>query len=47
MERYLEGEEIGGEELAGALEGAVSRGELFPVTCGSATKNLGTTACST
>jgi elongation factor G len=44
MERYLEGEEIGGEELGRALEAAVSRGELFPVTCGVATQNLGTTA---
>ncbi len=42
MERYLEGEEIGGEELAAALKNAVSRDEIFPVTCGSATKNLGT-----
>jgi elongation factor G len=44
MERYLEGEEIGGEELGRALERAVSRGELFPVECGSATQNLGTTS---
>jgi elongation factor G len=44
MERYLEGEEIGGDELAAALKNAVSRDELFPVGCGSATKNLGTTA---
>jgi len=44
MERYLEGEEIGGEELASALKNAVSRDEIFPVACGSATKNLGTTA---
>ncbi len=44
MERYLEGEEIGGEELGHALEHAVSRGELFPVACGVATLNLGTTA---
>jgi elongation factor G len=44
MERYLDGEEIGGEELGRALEGAVSRGELFPVACGVATANLGTTA---
>ena len=42
MERYLEGEEIGGEELAAALKNAVSRDELFPVACGVATKNLGT-----
>ena len=44
MERYLEGEEIGGEELARALHDAVTRGELFPVACGVATKNLGTSA---
>jgi elongation factor G len=44
MERYLEGEEIGGEELANALEQAVLRGELFPVACAVATKNLGSTA---
>jgi elongation factor G len=44
MERYLEGEELGGEEVASALKGAVTRGELFPVACGVATKNLGTTA---
>ena len=44
MERYLEGEEIGGEELASALKNAVSRDEIFPVACGAATKNLGTTA---
>ena len=43
MERYLEGEEIGGEELSRALEAAVFRGELFPVGCGVATQNLGTT----
>jgi len=44
MERYLEGEEISGDELAGALKNAVSHGELFPVACGAATKNLATTA---
>ncbi len=44
MERYLEGEEISGEELAAALKNAVSRDEIFPVACGAATKNLGTTA---
>jgi len=43
MERYLEGEEIGGQELSRALEAAVARGELFPVGCGVATQNLGTT----
>jgi elongation factor G len=44
MERYLEGEELGTEEVAAALKDAVTRGELFPVACGVATKNLGTTA---
>ncbi|HUK95620.1 MAG TPA: GTP-binding protein, partial [Gaiellaceae bacterium] len=44
MERYLEGEELGDEEVAHALKDAVTRGELFPVACGVATKNLGTTA---
>jgi elongation factor G len=43
MERYLEGEELSGDELSAALKNAVLRGELFPVACGSATKNLGTT----
>ncbi len=44
MERYLDGEELGVEEVAHALKEAVTRGELFPVACGVATKNLGTTA---
>src|SRR5439155_5443352 len=44
MERYLEGEELGVEEVAHALKDAVTCGELFPVACGVATKNLGTTA---
>ncbi len=43
MERYLADEEIAGEELAAALKNAVVTGELFPVTCGVPTKNLGTT----
>ena len=44
MERYLEGQELSPEEVASALKAAVTRGELFPVACGVATKNLGTTA---
>jgi elongation factor G len=44
MERYLEGQELGAEEVAHALKDAVTRGEVFPVACGVATKNLGTTA---
>ena len=44
MERYLEGEELGAEEVAAALKTAVTNGEIFPVACGVATKNLGTHA---
>ena len=44
MERYLDGQELGVEEVAHALKDAVTRGEVFPVACGVATKNLGTTA---
>jgi elongation factor G len=42
MERYLEGEEISHEEIVGALKDGVNHGNLFPVTCGVATRNLGT-----
>jgi elongation factor G len=44
MERYLEGEELGVDEVAHALKDAVTRGTIFPVACGVATKNVGTTA---
>src|SRR5437868_14837459 len=44
MERYLEGQELGVEEVAHALKEGVTRGELFPVAVSVATKNLGTTA---
>jgi len=44
MARYLEGEELPAEDVAAALKGAVTRDELYPVACGVATKNLGTTA---
>src|ERR687895_62964 len=44
MERYLDGQELGEDEVAAALKAAVTKGELFPVACGVATKNLGTTA---
>ena len=42
MERYLEGEEIAHEETVSALKAGVTDGRIFPVTCGAATKNLGT-----
>jgi elongation factor G len=44
MARYLEGEELPAEDVANALKDAVTRDELYPVGCGVATKNLGTTA---
>ncbi len=42
MERYLEGEDIDHSEIVAALKKGVCEGHLFPVTCGVATKNLGT-----
>ncbi|MSO40639.1 MAG: elongation factor G [Solirubrobacterales bacterium] len=42
MERYLDGEEIDHEEIVTALKQGVTAGRTFPVTCGVATKNLGT-----
>jgi elongation factor G len=44
MARYLEGEDLPAEDVAAALKNAVTRDELYPVACGVATKNLGTTA---
>ena len=41
MERYLEGDEITREEMAAALKKLVTEGELFPVGCGAATRNIG------
>jgi elongation factor G len=43
MERYLEGEEIDHDEIVTVLKQGVTAGRIFPVTCGVATKNLGTT----
>jgi elongation factor G len=42
MERYLEGEEIDHEEIVAVLKRGVTAGRVFPVTCGAATRNLGT-----
>jgi elongation factor G len=42
MERYLEGEEISHQEIVTALKEGTNHGSLFPVTCGVATRNLGT-----
>ncbi|HEX4936801.1 MAG TPA: EF-Tu/IF-2/RF-3 family GTPase, partial [Gemmatimonadaceae bacterium] len=40
-ERYLEGEEIAHHEIVAALKEGTNHGGLFPVTCGVATRNLG------
>src|SRR5881275_2032646 len=42
MERYLEGEEISHGEIVTALKEGTNHGAMFPVTCGIATRNLGT-----
>src|SRR5947209_4098764 len=42
MERYLEGDEISHEEIVSSLKEGTNHGHLFPVTCGVATRNLGT-----
>jgi elongation factor G len=42
MERYLEGEEISHEEIVAALKEGTNHGDVFPVTCGVATRNLAT-----
>ncbi len=42
MERYLEGEEIDHDEIVTVLKQGVTEGKVFPVTCGIATRNLGT-----
>jgi elongation factor G len=43
MERYLEGEQIAHEEIVDALKEGTNHGKIFPVVCGVATRNLGTT----
>jgi elongation factor G len=42
MERYLEGAEISHEEIVDALKEGTNHGKIFPVVCGVATRNLGT-----
>ncbi|MDH4104307.1 MAG: elongation factor G [Thermoleophilia bacterium] len=44
MERYLDGQELDAREVAAALKAAVTNGDVYPVACGVATKNLGTHA---
>jgi elongation factor G len=42
MERYLEGGEISHGEIVDALKEGTNHGKIFPVVCGVATSNLGT-----
>jgi elongation factor G len=42
MERYLDGEQIDHAEIVTVLKQGVTAGRIFPVTCGVATRNLGT-----
>jgi elongation factor G len=42
MERYLEGEEISHDEIVDALKDGTNHGDIFPVVCGIATRNLAT-----
>src|SRR3954471_3412649 len=42
MERYLEGETISHEEIVSSLKDGTNHGDIFPVTCGVATRNLAT-----
>ena len=43
MERYLADEEISHDEIVTVLKQGVTAGKIFPVICGVATRNLGTT----
>jgi elongation factor G len=43
MERYLDGGEISHQEIVDALKEGTNHGKIFPVVCGVATGNLGTT----
>jgi elongation factor G len=42
MERYLDGEEIAHDEIVAALKEGTNHGDIFPVTCGVATRNMAT-----
>lgn len=41
MEKYLDGEEVGADELAKNVRAGTVEGKLCPVLCGSALKNIG------
>ncbi len=41
MEKFLEGEELSNEEILSVVKKGTCTGQLIPVLCGSATKNVG------
>jgi elongation factor G len=41
MEKFLEGEELSDEEILSVIKKGTRSGELIPVLCGSASKNIG------
>ena len=41
LEKYLEGEELGEEEIYDAIREGIKQGTVFPVLCGSGVKNIG------
>src|SRR6266550_4545199 len=41
MEKFLEGEELSDEEVLSVVKKGTSSGQLIPVLCGSASKNIG------
>lgn len=41
MEKFLEGEELSDEEILSVVKKGIRSGELIPVLCGSASKNIG------
>jgi elongation factor G len=42
LEKYLEGEELSDTEVVNGLRSGCIAGEVIPITCSSATKNMGT-----
>ena len=42
LEKYLEGEELSAKELQAGLRSACLAGDLIPIACGSAIRNMGT-----
>lgn len=41
LEKYLEGEELSGDELEEALRNGTINADIIPISCGSAAKNMG------